>query len=151
MWQYSCTYMEETYQAWPPQLSPVMSYWLGHLIAADQNKLLSASEPQSSSWGPMYWNSLRNSCPGSCRATLQMNPLGCQSAVTSPPKVECHFQPPRVPHSFAQLLTLHISRTINQIYNYYQVRKAYYCSIHKYVVELCWHKEVCGIPWQSNG
>lgn len=41
----------------------------------------------------------------------------------------------RLPHSFAQLLTLHIGNTINQIYNYYQVKE-------KHIIAL--YTQICG-------
>lgn len=47
VWQCSCTYMEETYQAWPLQLSTETSCWMSHLVAVDQNKWFSMFETQS--------------------------------------------------------------------------------------------------------
>lgn len=72
VWQCSCTYMEETYQAWPLQLSTETSCWMSHLVAVDQNKWFSVLETQPPE---VLWPGIVSQ--GTCRAMLQMGPRGC--------------------------------------------------------------------------
>lgn len=126
--------MEETCRAWSLQLSPETSCWLGHLVAVDHNKFFSAFEPQTldilcpeTAWWKFPREFVELCSKRAIWDASQQSPAHQRGSVLSSSGP---------PHSPVQLLTLHVRNTMNQNYNYYQVRKVHNSYTQKYVVDI---------------